>query len=155
MADESFPDTAVPVLEEEGAAPVVAPSADPTVPTLREDDTAEEDTLPAHAVLRGDGSVLVPWLYPDQAAIRYRKVSSEEVREERFPPLVMRRLTGADMRAIGAAEERDRAVVAIARSAKIQQGKMNLLYDALDAADAAALARVVSYFLGSGPQTGR
>ena len=116
-------------------------------------DGAGAEELPKHAIRNADGSVLLPLLYP--VTLRFKKGSSGEVREEQFDELVMHRLTGADMRAITSGSAGTVIVIGIARSARINEGKMSALFDKMDGADANAAAQVVSFFLGSGRPTGR
>ena len=111
------------------------------------------DGLPAAARLRADGSVELPLRYP--VTLRYRDGASGDVREEVYESLAFGRLTGADMRAISAADGAARVVVAIARAARVREGLMHRLYDRMDGADVAAAGAVVAYFLGSGQTTGR
>jgi hypothetical protein len=111
------------------------------------------DALPAHARRNADGSVTLPLNFP--VTLRFRKGSSGEVREEVFEELTMHRLTGADMRAIMAADRGHGVVVSIARSARMNEGKMSALFDKMDGVDANAAGQVVGFFLGSGRTTGR
>ncbi|WP_229678085.1 transglycosylase SLT domain-containing protein, partial [Caldovatus sediminis] len=77
-----------------------------------------------------------------------RPAGTEAVREERIERLVLHRLTGADLRAVAAASEANRTVVAIARSARIPEGKFDAIFDRMDAADLDAAARVLEHFFG-------
>ena len=107
--------------------------------------------LPAHARLLADGTVRLPLRFP--AVLRTRN-AERQVREERFEALTLRRLTGADMRAISAAEAEDRRAVAIGRSAQIPPGAAQRLFDAMDAADIRDAAEVLSFFLTNGVASG-
>ncbi len=122
---------------------------EPEVETVADGD----DGLPHQARLRADGSVELPLRYP--VTLRYRDGANGDVREEVHERLVFGRLTGADMRAISAADGAARVVVAIARAARVREGLMHRLYDRMDGADVAAAGAVVAYFLGSGQTTGR
>lgn len=133
------------------ADPEAAAETDDDAVVLQDGAGAEE--LPKHAIRNADGSVLLPLLYP--VTLRFKKGSSGEVREEQFDELVMHRLTGADMRAITSGSAGTVIVIGIARSARINEGKMSALFDKMDGADANAAAQVVSFFLGSGRPTGR
>lgn len=115
-------------------------------------DQSAGDDLPKHAVRHQDGSVTLKLKYP--VTLKFRNGRGEEVRSESFAELHMHRLTGADMRAIGAASAGSRIVVSIARSARMNEGKMGPLFDRMDAADTNAAAQVVGYFFGSGETTG-
>lgn len=115
------------------------------------DEDANGGELPAHAVRQPDGSVLLPLRHP--VTMRWR--SQAGTREEVFSELRMRRLTGADMRAIQSTSEDAAPIVAIGKSAGIELGRMAPLYDRMDGADVSAASQVVGYFLGSGRKTGR
>lgn len=126
--------------------------ADGAVVTIREDQDA--DALPPHAEEQEDGSVRLPLKHP--RTLRWKPSGGGAAREEHYEALVLRRLTGADMRAIAAAKAADVIVVALARSSGLTQGVMAALFDRLDGADARAAGDVVAYFLGSGQgRTGR
>jgi hypothetical protein len=122
-------------------------------PVVVLDEAAAADPLPERAVRNEDGSITLPLLYP--VTLKFKKASSGDVREETLEELVMRRLTGADMRAITAASNGHMVAVGIARSARIGEAKMMALFDRMDGADANAAAQVVGFFLGSGRPTGR
>lgn len=115
---------------------------------------AAADDLPAGAVRQDDGSVIYTLRHP--CVIRYRGTSSGAVREEATTALHLHRLTGADMRAITAASQDMMIVVAIGRSARMENhGRMKLIFDAMDAQDAATAGEIVGSFLGTGRKTGR
>ena len=116
-------------------------------------DAAAGDELPAHAQRQPDGSIILPLLYP--VALNFRNGAGETVKEEVFEQLHMHRMTGADMRAITSTGAGSRIVVSIARSARINEGKMGPLFDRMDAADVNAAGQVVSFFLDGGGKTGR
>lgn len=137
------------VLQEEDAARPAPASPDAEVVELQEE---ADGKLPPRAEPQPDGSVILPLDHP--VTLAFRRAGSPDVREERFERLHLRRLTGADMRAIAAAGE-NAGVVAIARSARIDQQKFNALFDRMDGADAHAASRVVEHFLGNGRKTGR
>jgi len=111
------------------------------------------DGLPTQAVRRDDGTILLPLRHP--VTLRYRRPGSGAVREEAVAELLFHRLTGADMRAIGAASQEAMTAVAIARAVRIDEGKFNAIYDRMDAVDVTAASLVVAHFLGGGRKTGR
>lgn len=122
----------------------VAPAED--VVDLPED--GEEDVgLPKEAELQEDGTILLPLAQP--VTLRFRQ-GGKEVRAESFESLRFHPLTGADMRVIQAQKGDSIMSTAIARSTRIHEGKMNAVYDRMDARDATACQRVVLHFLGGG-----
>jgi len=130
-----------------------APAATGAVPVLSEDGAPAAPELPPGAVRQDDGSVVYTLRHP--CAIKFRRVSDGATREEAVGSLHLHRLTGGDMRAITAASPDMMTVVAIARSARMNEARMKLVFDAMDAEDAAACGEVVSSFLGTGRRTGR
>ena len=116
-----------------------------------EEDAAPE--LPKRAALQPDGSVMLTFRFPRM--VKRSAGNGAAVREETFEQLHMHRLNGADMRAISTAVEGSRAVVAIAKSSRLHEAVIKVLYDKLDAADANAASEVVGYFLDTGRKTGR
>jgi hypothetical protein len=122
---------------------------DPSVVELRE----AEDTvsLPRHAIERPDGTIELPLQHP--VTLKFKK--GAQVREESFETLLFHPLTGADMRVITAQPPDAITPTAIARSTRIHEGKMNAVYDRLDARDAVAAQACVMHFLGGGRPTGR
>lgn len=151
MADiEPRAGVVVDLTEGEEDAPAAARVADePGVAVIA--DEPEEEGLPKHAKPLEDGSVELPLFVP--VTLRYRKPGAAEVREERIERLVLRRLNGADMRAVTAASQAAAQAVAIARSARIPETKFNRIFDMMDAADANAAGMVVAHFLKNGPGT--
>lgn len=117
------------------------------------DDERDDDVLPEHAELQADGSVRLPLLRP--VVLRWKKSSSDQVRENRFDELVMHRFTGADMMAIQSNGAGSAAVAAIGRSARIALQRMKPLYELMDGADIQAAGQVCSFFLSPGRRTGR
>ncbi len=150
MADIARDNDLVVELAEDGA-PVPRAALDPDVVEIGEDDDATG--LPKHAVAQPDGSVRLQLRAP--VTLKFRRGSGGEVREETLAELHMRRLTGADMRAISAASKDAQAATAIARSARISEAKFGAIYDRMDAADVGFAARVLEHFLSHGPKTGR
>ena len=128
-----------------------AEAAAPALPVLAEDGTAV--ALPQGAVRQDDGSVLYTLQYP--CIIKFRRQSDGATREESLTELHLHRLTGADMRAITAASTDKMTVVAIARSARMNEAKMGLFFDKMDGEDATAAGEIVSSFLGTGRKSGR
>lgn len=116
-----------------------------------DEDIDPADRLPSHAKRNSDGSVTLPLHYPQ--TIRTKK--DNKVREKIFAELVLHRLNGADQRAISSASDEMMAVVAIARSTRLNQAIMNALFDRMDASDLTAAGQVLNHFLGSGQKTGK
>lgn len=123
------------------------------VPVLAEDGAPAPQELPPGAQRQSDGSVI--YTLRHACAIKFRRASDGATRQEAVGSLHLHRLTGGDMRAITAASSDMMTVVAIARSAKMAEARMKLVFDAMDAEDAAACGEVVSSFLGTGRRTGR
>ncbi len=117
------------------------------------EEGSDEAKLPKHAVMQEDGSVILPLRFP--VALKYTSHAGGSPKEELYEQLHMKRLTGADMRAVSSAADGKRAVVAIARSCGIREGIMAVLYDKMDGADALAAGEVLGFFLNSGRATGR
>lgn len=132
----------------EGAAPAAAAAEDGII-TVGDGD----DALPRAARLLEDGSVELALAYP--VVLKTREAKTGQVAEQTFDKLVMHRLTGADMRAIGAASDDTRALVAIGKSARIRDSLVRHVFDRMDGSDARAAGDVVSYFLDSGRKIGR
>ena len=116
-----------------------------------QDEGAEP--LPRGAEVQADGSVVLTLREP--VVLRYRNGATGDVKEESYETLHFHRLTGADMRAIAAADRANAAVVAIARSARVREGLMQRIFDRLDGADVTAAGDLVARFLGTGRTTGR
>ncbi len=128
--------------------PIALPSSNPDVVN---EDADPLDKLPDHAVKNDDGSVTLRLFYPKKLTT----MKNGQVREREFNELTFHRLAGADQRAIGAASDGMMNIVALARSARLNQAVMNALYDKMDAADINDAGRVLSHFLTNGPKTGR
>ena len=143
------------VVDLDEAAPAAAPApVDPDVVELPEGDGAAAAPgavrLPAHAVTLADGRVRLPLRFP--VTLRLRQAGT--VREESFEALVMRRMNGADLRALASAGEAA-AVVAIARLCGIPHAKAEALHDRMDVSDVLAFTEVLGFFGGIGRTTGR
>lgn len=150
MADISRDDDPVVIVDLDAPA-ASAPAPEPGVVVIAEGEGP--DGLPARAERQADGSIILPLAHP--VTLRFRRAGGEEVREEHYEQLHLHRLTGKDMRAVTAASREAQVVVALARSARIPEPKMNPIYDLMDGADAGDAMAVVAYFLGSGRTTGR
>ena len=136
------------VVDLDGGTP--AAPADPDVVELAESEVGTEG-IPKTTTEQEDGTVLLRLAHP----VRLKFKRGGVVREEAFEELTFHRLTGADMRVIAQAEKGLVDATAIARSTRMDQGKMNALYDRMDAADTVSCGRVVAHFLGAGTKTGR
>ncbi|MDB5377113.1 MAG: hypothetical protein JWR00_1559 [Rubritepida sp.] len=123
---------------------------DPNVVELRED--GDDDTkLPDRAVVRDDGSIFLTLLRP--VTLKFKMASG--IREESFESFVFHPLTGADMRVIKSKPPESVTTTTISRSTRIQEGKINPVYDRMDARDTMDVERVLMHFLNSGRPTGR
>lgn len=138
------------VIIDDPAGPLAA--ADAAIPVLDDEPDDKRAKLPATAIRNDDGTVTLPLAFP--RTLKFRSSSTGAIREEEFAELVMHRLTGADLIATSSASEGSRGWVAIARSARIAEGKMKLLFPILDASDANAAGQVVAFFLEPGRPTG-
>ena len=147
MPEESL---VVDLVEEEGArgAPSIASTGDVVV--VAEDGLP---SLPPAARLQDDGSIILPLAHP--VTLRFRKAGTDSVREESLAELHLRRLTGADMRAVAAASGGAGIMVTLARSARIGEAKFGAIFDRMDAGDVDDALNCVARFLGSGRRTGR
>jgi hypothetical protein len=117
------------------------------------DDGAEAPVagaLPAHAVKLPDGRVRLPLRFP--VTLRLRQGGQE--RTETFEALVLRRMTGADLRAMANAGDAVGELV-LARLAGIAQAKATVLYDRMDLSDITAMTDVVGFFGSAGRRNGR
>lgn len=109
-----------------------------------DEDGGINGELPARAVRLDGGRVRLPLRYPVTLTI---KSSSGAARQERYEALDFSRLNGAAMRAIGAASDDAKTVVAIAKSTGIRDAVMSALYDKMDAADINDAGKIVLHFL--------
>src|SRR5579875_3400678 len=98
-----------------------APPAD-DVPVLREQDGPE---LPANAVLNPDGGITLTFERP--VTLTFRTAAGDTAKSEQHVSLVLRRLTGADMRKVLSAPGNKGTDVAPALSAGILPAKLALL----------------------------
>jgi len=135
------------IVDEDGPVPA-GPALDADIVN---EDVEEDDKLPAHARVNLDGSVTLPLQHP--RTVRSQK--DGKIRERLFDALLLYRLTGADLNAIMAASDETSAMVALARSMRLNQAVANGLYTKLDAADAIYSSMVISHFLPSGRKTGK
>lgn len=120
-------------------------------PDVVDEDAEPSDKLPPQAILNKDGSVTLPLKYPTDLIIK----KDGRERAEPFKQLVFHRLTGADNRAIAAAKEADREVVAFARSTRLSFARMEKLYDKMDSYDLQAGGEVLIFFISNGRKTGQ
>lgn len=115
------------------------------------EDGGDTDKLPASAIVNDDGSVTLPLIEP--VTITHRKDGKEK--SVVYSSLTFHRLKGADIQAIAAASKEKDTVVTFARSTRMPQFVMNVLFDELDAADIVDGGKVINHFLTSGRRTGR
>ncbi|MFN4126917.1 hypothetical protein [Pannonibacter indicus] len=118
---------------------------------VREDDPADIPVLPRGAVEQADGSVILTLDRPVNITFQ----NSRGTRRETVSTLQFYRLTGAHLTEITNAAERVRERVAFALSLRKNKASTNGIFDRMDAADIARASRVLEYFLGSGPASGR
>lgn len=105
--------------------------------------------LPPNATLNADGTVTLMLAWP--CAVELRKAGTDEVAAtEPYTVLTLRRLTGADVRAMIAAK--DSSEMALALSSGLGLGKLRRLQTVLDACDEADANAVIAEFLGSSSQ---
>lgn len=152
-AEDTIHDTTIIDLPADGGTLAgVAVAADAPDADVVEIADKQDDALPESVVKNADGSITLPLMFP--VVLKFRKPGGD-IREEHLSELVLHRLTGADMRAISSSSRDGLSTVAIARSARINEAKMNAWFDRMDGADTVAAGQVVAYFLGNGTKTGR
>ena len=105
--------------------------------------------LPPNAVLNADGTVTLTLEWPCQVEMR-KAGTSEVAATEPYTVLILRRLNGADVRAMIAAK--DSSEMALALSSGLGLGKLRRLQTVLDARDEADANAVISEFLGAAGQ---
>ena len=129
-----------PVINE--ATIVITDTPDDGVPVLFEGPPLD---LPANAEQNPDGSVTLTLKRPFE--LKFRPAGSEQVaRVEPYTHLLLRRLTGADVRKMIAAK--NAADMALALSSGLGPAKLNMMRPKLDAADEGAAGEIVSELLG-------
>lgn len=106
--------------------------------------------LPARAVLLADGSVELALAAPELAVLR-TQVQGQPEEERRFETLRLYRLTGRDLRE-SVKRPGDEILVLFAGSSRLGAVMAQKLYDAMDARDCIAVARVMR-FLSAGGET--
>lgn len=116
------------------------------------DEEAKAPDLPEGAELMPDGTVLLTFIEP--VTLKYRR-SSGGTHEERVEKLLFNRLRGADLIAIQNTASGSKGWVAIARSVRMSEPKMKLLFEKMDGADAMAASQIVGFFLERGHPIGR
>lgn len=127
--------TALDLVEEDGPSVVVDENADIA------------GGLPARAVTNPDGSITLPLRHPVTLQI---KSSTGGVRSETYAKLTFNRLVGGDIRAIQSASKESQGAVLLARSARIREAVMAVIFDRMDAADIVDAGKIVDTFLGGG-----
>ena len=105
--------------------------------------------LPPRAIQNGDGTVTLPLRV--SVSVRIKKDGRE--REDTYAKFTFHRLVGADVRAIQSTAKDSQGAVMLARSAKIREPVMSVLFDKMDAADIMDASKIVERFFGSGPKT--
>ncbi|MFG1466824.1 hypothetical protein V5F77_28885 [Xanthobacter sp. DSM 24535] len=115
--------------------------------TVVDEDADLGEALPKRAVQNGDGTITLPLRHP--VTLRVRSTQGGE-RTEEHKALTFHRLLGADLRAITSAATASQPVVLLARSARIREAIMNVVYDKMDGADIADATAVVAHFFDDG-----
>lgn len=115
---------------------------DQSIPVLSDGPPMD---LPANATLNPDGTVTLAFDYP--VVVKYKTPGTGQVvKEEPYSSLTLRRLTGADIRAMLSAK--DSTQTALARSTGLGLAKLALLQSVMDASDESAASSVIREFLG-------
>ncbi|HWJ72410.1 MAG TPA: phage tail assembly protein [Kaistia sp.] len=141
-------DRHTPVLGSTGSGTIVEEGATSVV----DEDADLGDGIPARARRNGNGSITLPLRYPVTLTI---KSATNGTRDETYAELTFHRLTGADLRAMDAASAQSKQVVFLARSTRIREAVMNVLFDKMDGGDLLDAGNVVGSFFPSGPKAGR
>ena len=146
------------------AAPSAAPAAAPTIadPALADvavltSDDEDEDNFPEQAIRNPDGSVTLPLNVP--VALKWKAAGSDVVNED--PPitqLVMRRLTGKDVRTILGGGMGDTYLVKLTGACvrgmtEVKPARWPLIFDRMDGSDTQAAVLIAQDFLANGPKT--
>jgi len=140
--DEDEPAKLAPaIVDEEGEATAVV-----------DEDADLVGGIPARAVLNADGSITLPLTKPVTVVIRSQARGD---RTEVFSALTLHPLIGADIRAVHATSKESQIVVMLARSARIREAVMNVLYDKMMGRDVVDAGTIVDSFFGGGRTTGR
>lgn len=147
MSQAKQPAIVIDVDDEKPRAPAAEVTVDEMPLAVANEDADLNGGLPRRAVTNEDGSITLPLRQPVTMTIRS---NSSGTRTETFDQLTFHRLRGSDIRTIQAASKDRQGEVILARSARISEPVMNVLYDRLDAADIADGAQIVAAFLGSG-----
>jgi hypothetical protein len=122
------------------------------VPFLIEDAAGDPLPLPEGATRNADGTVTLTLAYP--VTLTFRLPGGPEVQQKSFAELVLRRLTGLDMRRVIGARGGRSAQVALARSADLSEARIALLYAKMDASDISAANAVVASLCGFDTEEG-
>jgi hypothetical protein len=151
------PDTNI-VIDLDDLAPIDRVQADQPL-LVDEEGTAivDEDadlssSIPRRAVRNADGTITLPLRYPVTLAIRSSRAG---VRTEKYEALTFHRLTGADIRAVQSSSKDSQPIVMLAKSSRIRDAVMNVLFDKMDGGDIADASAVVDSFFGNGRTTGK
>jgi hypothetical protein len=121
------------------------------------DEEDGDKKLPARAIKRDDGSIELPLHVP--VVLKWKKGANGIVVED--PPidrLVMRRLTGKDVRQVMSAAGSDNffpLLTGMCVKADFPQHKWTSIFDRMDGSDTAAAISIAQHFLEHGPTPGR
>lgn len=112
-------------------------------------DETQDDVfvLPKNAHLNSDGTVTLTLRRAISVQI---KDQSGHTRTDTYDKLNFNYLTGGDLRAINSTSQDMQMVVTFARSTKIKQTVMNVLFDKLLAPDVNDGAEIISAFMNGG-----
>lgn len=146
LTETETPDGSTIIVDEDRPAALPTAAAE-----VIDEDVDPLDRLPDHVTQNADGSVTLPLKFPQTLQVK----KNGTVRSDRYEALTFHRLTGADQRAISSASDEMMTVVAFARSTRISQAVMNVLFDRLDLADISAGGQVLNSFIATGRKTGR
>ncbi|OYV89675.1 MAG: hypothetical protein B7Z57_11645 [Acidiphilium sp. 37-60-79] len=135
--------------EDDGAQPLG--DGVPSVVVADEDEGDGSEKLPEGLVAAGDEYQLVL----RRAVVLNFKSTSGAVREERIERLPLRRLTGADMRAMMSSARQDGSLLLLERAVTLPERRVVLVLDRMDAADLMRAMACIAFLSGSSPPTGR
>lgn len=114
------------------------------------DESVEK--LPQGVTLNSDGSVTVPFSSPVTLQV---KSSSGTVNARAYDAVTLHRLTGKDMMAIQSVNQEKSALVAMARSARINQMVFKAIYERLTDYDIVRLGQTLAFFMTNPPKTSK
>jgi hypothetical protein len=121
------------------------------VPVADEDGSDGSEKLPEGlAAVGGEYELTLR-----RAVVLHFKSTSGSVREERIERLPLRRLTGADMRAMMSSTRQDGSLLLLERAVTLPERRVVLVLDRMDAADLMRAMACIAFLSGGSPPTGR